>query len=63
MSAGTAPSDRGDLALIRYRLDQIESNLDRAARWRRQVLAGASVALVLPVGQSILALVRLLESA
>lgn len=61
MSASTAHGDRGDLALIRYRLDQIELSLERAARWRRQVLAGASVALVLPIGQSILALVRLME--
>lgn len=63
MSASTAPSDRGDLALIRYRLDQIERNLEQASRWRRQVLAGASVALALPVSQSILALVRLVEGA
>lgn len=61
MSAGTGTGDRGELALIRYRLDQIETNLERAARWRRQVFTGGAIALTLPVGQSLVALIRMME--
>lgn len=55
--------DDGKLALILWRLDQIESHTDAAGRWHRQIMAGLIVALSLPIIQAIITAVRLSEGA